>query len=299
MGDLDGVLGRGEESGIGQRPQQLLQLERLLPLGAQLVEGDAASGVLRAFAELREPDEDRTCQPLLALRKLDVDGLGGSGDGAPHPAALAKARQREGSVRASLPGLQKRVRQQGERPRFARNVAQHQIDETALDGEPSDPGRTLDCRAELRFVHGPQQGRRRLERRAESRYRRAETEEVRPHGDQDEHRAAVRGCRAQKGIDEHAALGRVGAEREDLLELVDEHDQPLDVRALHGDGESSRIPIEQPEKRARPLLQRSRTRRGELGQRMGPRGEHRDRPLVASKQCASAKGRQHARAHDR
>ncbi len=42
---------------------------------------------------------------------------------------------------------------------------------------------------------------------------------------------------SQQGVDEPAALGGVGAERERLLELVDEHDEPVDARVTDGGGE--------------------------------------------------------------
>ncbi len=127
VGDLDRVLARRQEAGVGERPQQVLELRRLLAVGAQLVEGDAAARPRCPPPELGQAEEDRPRQGLLRLGQRHVDRLGGARSPRTPPHSRYPARVSVRSVRRFH--VSRSVRQQGQRARLPRHVAEHQVDE--------------------------------------------------------------------------------------------------------------------------------------------------------------------------
>ena len=112
----------------------------------QLGERHAPPGVLRALAELGEPDEHRPREPLLVGIEAHVHRLGRPGDRPADAAALLVAGDGQPAVGPSLPGLEEGVRQQRQRPGLTGHVAEHQVDEARLEGQARDPGGLLDRR---------------------------------------------------------------------------------------------------------------------------------------------------------
>jgi hypothetical protein len=123
------------------------------------------------------------------------------------------------------------VRQQRQRPGFAREVAQDHVDEPGLDRQPGNLGRRLDGASKLVLVHWPQQDVRVRERTREARDRRTVSVEVGPQcADGYDGAVAFLDC-VEQHVDEAGALGRVAADGEQLLHLVDCDDNPRGARS--------------------------------------------------------------------
>ena len=104
------------------------------------------------------------------------------------------------------------------------DVADDRFDQSGFDHEPGALGRALDRAPQLLLVHGPDQRMAFLERGSEAGVGGAVAVEI---GSQsDDHSRLALGT-VEQHLDEGGALLLVPAEREDLLELVDDEERCL------------------------------------------------------------------------
>ena len=210
VGDLDGVIVDGDQTPVSKVAQHLVDG---VGIGArhELGAGHAPPGVLRAFPQLGEPQEDaaarsavavqsatrstrsRRCERSRCVRRLNRD----------IPRASTLCRSGVATSRATRETATATTRVRGE-------VAQDDVDEPRLDRQPGDLGRRLDRPPKFVLVHLPQQDVRVRERSREARDRRTVSVEVSPQR-ADGHDGAV-ACfdsrRAARRRSERARSGR-------------------------------------------------------------------------------------------
>ena len=152
-----------------------------------------------------------------------VDALGGRCHGAVDAAGELIARHRQPVAGALLPRRQQRVGKQRQHAVATRpQVAEQDLDEAGLQLEPGGTGGAGDGLDEFRVAHRVDHELVVLHGFEQFGISEAAAVEVGSHAQHDQ--GGTRPV-AQCG-DEVAALGFVGAEREDLLELVHHDDQP-------------------------------------------------------------------------
>ena len=171
-------------------------------------------------------------RPLI-LGQPGVDRLGAGLDGAGHPAGPVVARPGQPAVLAVLPGQRQGLGEHGQRGAVRAGVGHDGVDESALNAQPARLGRAGDRVAQAGFRHRADHQVVPLHGRDELRMSGAPVPVV--PADRDHHpgrRLASRpgrpgGCRAYR-LDERGPFGPVlcSVRREDLLELVDDQDQP-------------------------------------------------------------------------
>ena len=137
-----------------------------------------------------------------------------------HTAGGVVARAREHATVAASPRLVERVREQRERAGLAVDVGEHRVDEAGLEPKPRRPGRALDRPAKLVAAHRAEQALVLGERRREARMVGATPVEVGPERDHERRRVVSR--RSSRASTKRARARFVRAQREDLLELVDD-----------------------------------------------------------------------------
>ncbi len=232
VGHLGPIQVGAHQAGGGQHLQHGLHIRLLLGVGGQLVQAGAAAGVLHALAQLGQAQEDAPGDGLGGRRQPAVHVLGGAGDGLAHPTGGGVAAQGQGAPLAALPGLQQGVGEQRQRPLLLAHLVQDQVHQPGLElpgaaaAGAGRLGRRLDGLAQLVRRHGSDVGLVGLQRLAQPVVLGAAVVEIGPQGDQDAQRGgALLGGGRQQRVDEGAPLGRVFAQGEALLELVDHQQQ--------------------------------------------------------------------------
>ena len=125
VGDLGRLLVQRDQTGLGQDLQHRADGRFLVGTPRQLGDRRPPAGILRALAQLGQLDEDAPGDRLLrACQTVSEHPLGGLGEGTLDPARRGVAGQRQPAPAPPLPGLQQRVRQQGQRPGLLADVAQ-------------------------------------------------------------------------------------------------------------------------------------------------------------------------------
>ena len=206
------------------------------PSGASSASGDAPPVSSVASPSSVEPEEHAAHQHLLGLAAAEEDLLGGVGDRSPHAAGCSIPVQRQHPPVAASPRLVERVREQRQRTGLASDVGQHRVDQTGLEPEPFRLGRLLDRPAQLVGAHGPSRCWCSRDRGGEARMLGAAAVEVRSQRDR---RLPTS---VQAAIEEPSSLQLVRAERERLLELIDDEKMRAcsfrfaTSNALHGSG---------------------------------------------------------------
>ena len=152
---------------------------------------------------------------------MAAQSLRRSGDRTLHAARVAVAGDRQYATLATRPGLGECVREQRQRPRFVDDVAHEQIDEPRLEAEARLARRPFDGLAQLRLGHGPQEVQTIRHEAAQRGMRRCRPDVVGTQHDDDRARRRSRRDR----IDEPVPGFGIGANREQLLGLVDDEDR--------------------------------------------------------------------------
>jgi hypothetical protein len=223
VGDLDAILAEGDQPGGGQCLEYLLHLGAVLP-GGQFGALGAAAGVLGALPQRGQPQEDVPGDHLLGSGKGPVDRLSGPRDGLAHPSGVPVPGARQGPASTAFPGGRQGVRQQ--RPGFLPQIRQHGFDQAGLQHQASALCRAGDRLPQLPDSHRGDQQLAVLQRGGQRRVVTAPGVEIR--ADPQHHGGPTLGIGSQgrEGSKEALPLGVRSAEGEDLLHLINDHQQP-------------------------------------------------------------------------
>src|SRR5439155_9952205 len=236
--NLDSPFADRDQSCIGQGAEDRVDVVALLGTRRQLCDRDAAARVLGALAELRQPEEDVAGECLLVgCESLPILGFRRLRDRSLDAACLQVADQRQRAIAPSLPRLEQAVRQERQRARLADDVAQDPFDEPRFENEARALRRTLDRPSQLLLAHRPDERLMILERCRKSWVLGAATVKVGPQRD-DDARSALGGL--EQGVDERPPLVIVTAEREHLLELVNDEEARVSGVGEFGERPSAR-----------------------------------------------------------
>ena len=218
MGHLGRAVVERDEALLGEPVQERLDRSGVGALRHELADGHAPARVLAALAELRHADQHAADQPALLVGQRVDQRVGGAADGRGDTAGLAVALDGERAAVAALPGGAQRVREQRQGTGLGGDVAQDQLDEAGLELQAREPGRLGDRALELAGAHRPEQhlvlgdGERELAVRAEP------AVDVGAYSDRDG------AAQPQQRVDVRVSALRVVAQREQLLELVDDEE---------------------------------------------------------------------------
>ena len=240
--------------------------------------------------------------------KSAVDRVGLALQGPLDPADLAIGPDGQAVVVATPPDLLEGELEQRQRSGAAPDVVHQQLDQPRLGLEARQPGGAVDRPPQLVLGHRADQHLVVRQRGGQVGVRGAAGIEIGPHRQHDDRAAAGHRRRVQEVGDEVAALGLVVAEREDLLELVHQHDEPLGPgRLAQGQprGDVQRpiavlATLEAVEDHGAVGLVRDALQRvGQAEERLGPGPADRPRPRGAAVELAVLQGRHQPRAGQR
>ena len=298
--DLGAVGVQRDQAVPGERLQDRADLGPLRrgPPGAQVADADRPAGRPAVRPGAGQPPEDLPGDSLLVLGQAAVGRLGADLHGPGDPGLVTGVQIRlpgQLVALAMLPGRGHGLRQQRQ-DRAARRllpgraqVGQDGVGQARLDGQPARLGRAGDHAAQLSFGHRPGDDLVAFHERDQLGVGRAPVPVVAAYRDDREQRGlCARGGRPGRGrahgLDERGPLepGLLVPGREDLLELVDDQDQPGRPGGL-------RDLAEQQVRIARRAGQAVADHRGiavaqlpqlggQLGQRAGARGHADPRP---------------------
>ncbi len=221
VGHLDHVAVQGEQPGTGQC---FHHLGGVAPAGAgQFCALDGTAGVGSAVTGDDHAQQHPAGGSRLVLGEPAVDLLGGPGDRAVQASRCLVPRHGQCLAAAAAPGLQQRVGQQRQSAGFVGDLLDQPGGQSAFHGQPGGRGRLYDGVAQFRRAHRCGQEVGVAQRVGQVTVFGTAAVEVAAHRQQHAQAAlGLPGCQQQ--IDEVSALGRVVAEGEDLLELVDDHE---------------------------------------------------------------------------
>ena len=157
VGDFGGSFSQRDEACVGELAEHRVDCGCGAALGDELVDLDSAPGVFDAAADLGEPEEHAPEQRVELVGRCLDDSIGSAGDRRRHASGFAVAVDGECATVAELPCRPERVRQQRQRARLARNIAQDHVDQARLEPQPRDPGRLGDGAAQFAGVHGAEE----------------------------------------------------------------------------------------------------------------------------------------------
>ena len=225
MGDLGRVVAHDQQPGARQPVEHRGRLLAALALRDQLRQRDAPSGVLRRLAQLGEPEEQLAASaPAPARLEPQEDLLGRVGDRPPHTAGLEVARSGQDTTAPGGPTTRRgRGRAAGARRAPLRRRRASCRPSRRSSRSPAARSGTLDRPAQLVRLHRPEQELMRGQRRGQARMLGAASVEVRAEGDHDG--GGSRLVKLDQGSEEATSARFVRAERERLLELVDDEER--------------------------------------------------------------------------
>ena len=157
VSNLCGIFARGNQTSIRQDVQHGAHLIGLSRLGYQFRDRRAAAGVFRAFAQLRQPQENVAGAESLFGRELLINGFRRCRRWrrAPRPNQHILSTSDVRPLRR-LPSFEQGMRHQRQRARFIAHIAQDQIDQAWLKVIATALGRFLESRG---ATHRPSSGR--------------------------------------------------------------------------------------------------------------------------------------------
>ena len=159
----------------------------------------------------------------------------------------------------------------GSPPGFALHVGDQRVDHVGVDRQARAAGRQLDRAPQLVAAHRPDQHVVGAHESRQLGIDGAAAVEVGADGHQHERAPAYIAGRSDELVDERRALGLVAAEGEDLLELVDRHDQPASGAASAvGALERPHRVLARSQQRERPVLATGQHAAGERGEQPRP-----------------------------
>jgi hypothetical protein len=217
VGDLGRPLAEGHEPRLGEPLEQRLHHLGRDRVGDELVDVHAPAAFGCGVAELREPEEHAARHGAAVGRQGGEHAVGGARDRRGDAAGLAVALDGERASVAALPGGAERVREERQRPGLAGDVAQGQLDQPGLEPQPGEACRLSHRSLELGVAHRSEQHLVGGDRASELRVRSELAVHVGSHADRD------RSPDRQQRIDECLPARGVVAQREQLLELIDDH----------------------------------------------------------------------------
>ncbi len=224
--DLDGSLICGHEPAVGQGGQR--SCGGVVALGVEFLQRHAAAHErgLR-LAGVGQPQQDPPRGDALWLGQLRVGRLGEAAHGAAHTAgALVRGPAHHAAV-ALLPLLEQCRRQQGQAAWLIRNVGDEGIGKRGLHAQPDPAGGFDDRSLQLVPAHRADEHLVRSDKPGKPVVGGAAPVEVGAHGDHHLNLPVAILRQTHKRVQEVRALLLVAAEREHLLELVDDQYRPL------------------------------------------------------------------------
>ena len=231
-GCAGGVVGaRRQQAGLGERGDHRVDLVLLARAGDQLGPGGATAGVLGALAGLGEAQQHAAGDGLALGAHAAVDRVGAAGQGPLDPARGGVGLEGQRPAAAALPDLEQQVLHQREGPGAVGDVGEDAAREPGLELEAGPLGRLLDGPAQAARVQRAEQHLLGGDERAQLGVLGQAAVEVGTHRDHDHRAPAGDAGRVHQVAEEGRALALVGAEGEGLLELVDDHEDALVVRA--------------------------------------------------------------------
>ena len=230
--DLDGVLVGSDETAVDEHRER--GGGRGVALGVELVQRDAAPHEGRPLVPgVGESQEDPLGGVALWLRQSRVGGLGETAHRSAHTAgALVRGPAHHPAV-ALAPLLEQGGRQQRKTSGLVPHIGDEGVGQRRLDPQPDPPGRLDDRPAQLVASHRANQHLVRSHQPCEPVVRRAAPVEVGAHGDHHLHVSVAVLCQRHDRVEEVCPLLLVAAEREHLLELIDDEQRALAALRKH------------------------------------------------------------------
>lgn len=181
----------------------------------------SAAGVLGAFPEGGQPQEDVLGDGLLGRCQDPVDRLGGLSDGLAHPSGIPVTSAGQCPASTALPSGRQGVGQQRQCPGLLTQIRQDGLDQAGLQHQASVLGRAGDRLPPLLDGHRGHQQLVVLQRGGQRGVVRTAGVEIR--ADTQHHRGPALGVGGEgsQGIKKALPFGVVVAEGEDFLQLVD------------------------------------------------------------------------------
>ena len=230
VGDLDAVPVEREQPAAGQ----VLQDEGDVRVGdVQLASCDAPFGVLGALTRHRQAEEQVPRDALLMRVQRGVQGLGRPRECVVDAAGGLESGQGQGVSPAPSPGLHQGVGQQRQYAHLAEGVGHQGGQQGALDRVTGADSGLDDGLTQLVGAHRPDHDLSVAQRLDQVRVARAVRVEVGPDAQHHPATTVLRPRGGQQRVDEPGALGLLGAEGEDLLELV-HHQHQLGLAGIVG-----------------------------------------------------------------
>ncbi len=323
VGDLHGVAVHGDQAGPYEGVERGRGRARV---GQLLHEGRPAHPPprrTRTVGDVHQPHQDAAERVLLGGVEAAEHLLGGPGDGPLDAAGALVSGDGQGGALAPAPGGHQRVGDQRQRaggrrpagrPVAQADVAQQQGDQPGFEGETREPGRAGDGFLQLRGRHRRQDEQPAGEDGGQLREVQAVAGEVGPYAEHHDGRVVRDALRARdrqraEHPYERAPLVLVGAEGEQLLELVDQQHRTQRRRTRARPGRRGRVrqPVDRFEQGVGPLpqllcrdariaAQHLRGAAEQFVQRLRGRGEPDHRPGVGARhrEAAAAQGRYEA-----
>jgi hypothetical protein len=238
------------------RRQQTIRRQSLHHRGEQLVTLEVELGERHAPFRQRPllagrdqtQKESARCRALLVVQTF-VGRLREAGDGAAHTTAAPVNGESHPIVVARVPQLDECRRQKRQRARLVADLLDQRIDQRCLDSDRGSPGRKFDRASQLVRAHRTDEHLVGGEELRQLGVGAAVAVVIAANRDNHHRPLGFRG-EADQPLDEGAPFRLVGAQREDLFELVDDEHQPLAVR----DGENREWVLSGPHDRHLPAV---------------------------------------------
>ena len=221
----------GDQTRVGQESQDFPNARPVFGRGDQFLECGPPAGLSGCivFAELSQAQEDVAGDPLLlGIQLIPEDVIGGFGDRPSHSAGGQVARDGERAPSASVPGLQERMREQGQRAGFRRltpfraHVVQQNLHQAGFELPFASARRFFDGAPQFICAHRAEERLPAGQRFPQVRVGTAMWIEVGAQGDDDEDGPTRLDGRGHQVVDERTPLRFLPAQGEEFFELVDQ-----------------------------------------------------------------------------
>ena len=224
MRDLDGAVMRREQPVVRQALDD--RGEHRVTLQIQLRERNHPPREHPLLPGARQAHEEPAGSGALVVGEVFVRAVSQTRDRAADAAQACERLELEPAVAAGHPQLDQRGREQRQPARLVADLCHESLAERRLDPDSDSPGGQLHSAPELIGGHRADQHQVGGEQLGELGIRRTLAREVGPQGEDDDSSFRIAG-RGDDPLDEPTALILVRTRREELLELVDDQDEPL------------------------------------------------------------------------
>jgi hypothetical protein len=223
VGDLDRVVVCGQEAAVDQDGEDVRDIR--ISVQIEFRERGRATNRDSAISRHGEPQEDGPGDLLLLRRQAPERGLGQPRHRAADTTDLLVLREPERPAVPPLPKLEKRRRQDGQPARLVENSGHQRGGQVMLNPEPCGVRWQLDCPSDLVGCHGADEQVIVTKKLGQIAICRAAAIVVGADGDHDDRPEHGVARDRHKTPNEARALVLVLADREELLELVDDDQQ--------------------------------------------------------------------------